>query len=203
MAVELHSLTIKDLEARYGVTRSNIYNRIKGLKDKGYPMEPEKLRGKSAFNADQVRVMDALDSHIKAGHDIAGFPTAGGATVSQDTGRLSHRMPDSTELSYVLQDTQALSHSTQDTYRIDESKMLGELLGALTALPASRPDPLANLEQLERVAEKGWLLSTSQLAPLLGLKALSGKEFSRYGFTFTRVGRNGAESAWRVEKGID
>jgi len=54
---------------------------------------------------------------------------------------------------------------------------------------------------LERVAEKGWLLSTSQLAPLLGLRSLSGKVFERYGFSFTRVGRNGAESAWRVGKG--
>ena len=79
--------------------------------------------------------------------------------------------------------------------------MVGVLLGALASLQPTEPDPLANLELLERVAEKGWLLSTSQLAPLLGLRSLSGKALERYGFTFTRVGRNGAESAWQVEKG--
>ena len=42
--------------------------------------------------------------------------------------------------------------------------------------------------------------STSQLAPLLGLKSLHGSEFCRYGFVFTKVGRNGAESAWQVGK---
>ena len=78
--------------------------------------------------------------------------------------------------------------------------MVGVLLGALASLQPTEPDPLANLELLDRVAEKGWLLSTSQLAPLLGLKSLHRAEFCRYGFRFTRVGRNGAESAWRVGK---
>lgn len=185
MAVELDSLTIKDLEARYGVARSNVYNRINGLKEKGYPLEPEKQGGKSIFNADQVAVMDALDSHIKAGNEIASFPGMDGHT----------------DLSRVSQDTLKLSRRTQDTTRGDESKMVGVLLNLLTSLPPAQADPLANLELLERVAEKGWLLSTSQLAPLLGLRSLSGKVFERYGFSFTRVGRNGAESAWRVGKG--
>ena len=185
MAVELDSLTIKDLEARYGVARSNVYNRINGLKEKGYPLEPEKRGAKSIFNADQVQVMDALDSHIKAGNEIASFAAAGGHT----------------DLLRVSQDTWKPSHRTQDITRGDESKMVGVLLGALASLQPTEPDPLANLELLERVAEKGWLLSTSQLAPLLGLKSLHGAEFCRYGFVFTRVGRNGAESAWRVGKG--
>ena len=184
MAVELDSLTIKDLESRYGVARSNVYNRINGLKEKGYPLEPEKRGAKSIFNADQVQVMDALDSHIKAGTEIASFPA-----VSGHTGLLR-----------VSQDTWKPSHRTQDITRGDESKMVGVLLGALASLQPTS-DPLASLELLERVAEKGWLLSTSQLAPLLGLKSLHGAEFCRYGFVFTRVGRNGAESAWRVGKG--
>ncbi|WP_203032237.1 hypothetical protein [Leptolyngbya sp. Cla-17] len=47
--------------------------------------------------------------------------------------------------------------------------MVGVLLGALASLQSTQPDPLANLELFDRVAEKGWVLSTSQLAPLLGL----------------------------------
>ena len=184
MAVELDSLTIKDLESRYGVARSNVYNRINGLKEKGYPLEPEKRGAKSIFNADQVQAMDALDSHIKAGNEIATFPSNG-----------------HTDLLRVSQDTWKPSHRTQDITRGDESKMVGVLLGALASLQPNEPDPLANLELLDRVAEKGWLLSTSQLAPLLGRKSLHGSEFCRYGFVFTRVGRNGAESAWRIEKG--
>jgi len=45
------------------------------------------------------------------------------------------------------------------------------------------------------------LICGQLIVDLLGRKSLPGKVFSRYGFTFTRVGRNGAEGAWRVGKG--
>jgi sugar-specific transcriptional regulator TrmB len=44
MNVTVDSLTVKLLESRYGITRSNVYNRIGGLKRKGYVMESEKVR---------------------------------------------------------------------------------------------------------------------------------------------------------------
>ncbi|MEB3355956.1 MAG: hypothetical protein VKK04_04465 [Synechococcales bacterium] len=50
------------------------------------------------------------------------------------------------------------------------------------------------------IADRGWLVSTSELAPILGLKSLNGAEFERYGFRFVRSGKNGSQSAWRVEK---
>lgn len=65
MAVELDSLTIKDLEARYGVTRSQVYTQSKGLQAEGY------LR------------------HLKAGHAIARFLALDGCTELP----LSHRTP--------------------------------------------------------------------------------------------------------------
>ncbi len=194
MAVELDSLTIKDLEARYGVARSNIYNRINGLKEKGYRMEPEKQGGKSIFNADQVAVMDALDSHIKAGNEIATFPG------NQGTPTLSYVSQDKSQLSYRTQDRPDLINPA--AVRSDSATALALVVDAIAGkLQDLKPaDPLANLRSLEEACDRGWLLSTSQLASLLGVKSLNGKEFSRYGFRFTRVGRNGAESAWRVGK---
>jgi len=191
---ELDSLTVKDLEARYGIARSNVYNRLNGLKDKGYPVEPEKHGQRSIYNADQVGLMDALDAHIKQGNDIATFPSLDGDS----------------DLSYVSRDTVKPSYRTQDSLtNIDSSVALSLVVEALAELSKERTqllssaskDPLANLETLDRVAEKGWQLSTSQLAPLLGLKSLSGQEIRRYGFTCKRVGKNGAESAWSIEKG--
>jgi hypothetical protein len=62
-------------------------------------------------------------------------------------------------------------------------------------------DPLANLRTLEEACQNKWLLSSSQLAGLLGLKGLpSGESFQQHGFTFTRSGKNGAESAWKITK---
>ncbi len=203
MTTEIDSLTIKDFESRYGVTRSNIYNRINGLKEKGYRMEPEKQGGKSVFNADQIAVMDALDRMLKDGKSIADFPTANGAS----------------DLSYVSQDKPELSRRTQDSKTENGSIMLfAGMIDAIATkvadLISGRPvppvevklpelppsDPLSNLRSIQEACDRGWLLSTSQVAALLGVKSVSGKTVQRFGFTFTRVGKNGAESAWRVEQ---
>jgi hypothetical protein len=74
-------------------------------------------------------------------------------------------------------------------------------LSALSALQLAQPGLLASLELLDRVAEKGWLPSTSQLEPLLRLKSLNEKEFSCYEFTFIEVGWNESGNAWQVGKG--
>lgn len=206
MNTQIDSLTIKDFESRYGVTRSNIYNRINGLKEKGYSMEPEKHSGKAVFSADQIAVMDALDLILKDGKTIADFPSADG------------------QLSYVLQDNVKSSYRTQDTQAkiqpADPAPMtfgMGSMIEAIASkvvtildlrqveqpapqLPPPAADPLANLKALQEACDRGWLLSSSQLAPLVGLKTLHGKEFERYGFKFVKTGRNGAENAWKVEK---
>ena len=72
--------------------------------------------------------------------------------------------------------------------------VLGEMVTRFVPLP----DPLANLRAIQEACDQGWLLSTSQLVNLLGVKNLSGQTVERFGFRFTRVGRNGAESAWHV-----
>ena len=67
------------------------------------------------------------------------------------------------------------------------------------------PSRLSYLRELEEAYLKGWLLSTSELADLLGLTPGTitdyGQEFNDAGFTFTRAGkRKGGEIAWRVGK---
>ena len=60
---------------------------------------------------------------------------------------------------------------------------------------------LEMLRGLQELADKNWWLSTSQLAQVMGLKSLPASEhFERYGFRFTRSGKNGSETALRVEK---
>jgi hypothetical protein len=60
---------------------------------------------------------------------------------------------------------------------------------------------LSHYDELERAYEKGWLLSTSELAPLLKMAPGSiTKDFERSGFRFVKAGKNGRESAWRVLK---
>ena len=62
---------------------------------------------------------------------------------------------------------------------------------------------LQNLYDLEAAAKNGWILSTKQVAELLGVtvKVVSREEsLDRHGFNFTREGTVGAEIGWRVSK---
>ena len=64
---------------------------------------------------------------------------------------------------------------------------------------------LTYLRELEEAYQNGWLLSTSEVANLLGLaqKTITsyGQEFSDAGFVFTRVGmRKRGEIAWAIDK---
>lgn len=210
MTVELDSLTIKDFESRYGIARSNVNNRLAGLKQKGYDLQPEKREGKNVYKADQIALMDRLEAHLKAGNPIASFPTAeNAAIVSQDKLPASYRTQDSFLATPVSQDKRHLSHRTQDSgamTALGAAGLIDAIAGRVVELvslnPSGRPtpDPLVRLRLLQEACDQGWLLSTSQLAPLLGVKSLSGQVIERYGFRFTRVGRNGIESAWRIEQ---
>jgi molybdopterin converting factor small subunit len=206
MTTELDSLTIRDFEARYGIARSNVNNRIAGLKQKGYDLEPEKQDGKNIYNAAQIALMDQLDTHLKTGGTIATFPAADRSDEQSD---LSYVSRDTSHSSYRTQDNPKLTYRTQDNPSLEPAPMAMTFAGVIDAIAAKvvdafeqqQPvDQLANLRAIEEAYEKGWQLSTSQLAPLLGLKSLSGSEIQRFGFTFTRTGRNGSESAWRITK---
>lgn len=62
---------------------------------------------------------------------------------------------------------------------------------------------LDNLDALERAYQNGWILSTSQLAEVLGVagKTLSRlPEFDRHGFHFSRSGEVGTELGWAIAK---
>jgi hypothetical protein len=190
-------LTIKDFEQRYSVTRSNIYNRINALKDKGYPMEPEKQGSRVFYSADQTVYMDNLDAHLKAGGELATFPNADGRVeiVGRSIGHPIER-PTASQDSMIDRSPATLGVAAL----IDA---IATKLGDIVINNRPHPDtvdPIANLKALEEACSNGWLLSSSQLAPLLGLKTLTGKEIHRYGFICTRAGRNGQESAWKITK---
>lgn len=59
------------------------------------------------------------------------------------------------------------------------------------AAPLAQPNPLSRFEQLQAIADNDWRPSTSELAEILGLTSLSGSQFERYSFRFTRAGKTG------------
>src|SRR6476469_7458862 len=182
----LDRLSVSSLQDRYSLVRSAVYTRLKQLS-----IEPEREGKKSYVDGAQLALLDEFDGHIKRGGSIADFKPASGQLVKS-----SGQMVESSG-QLVKSSGQMIESSGQSR---EESFML--LLEQMAE--RLRPvNPLSSLEALEQAAEKGWLLSTSQLAPLVKLtrKSLIGKKrLERFGFTITKAGRNGAESAWRISK---
>lgn len=191
---ELDSLWVSELSERYGITRSNVYNRLNKI-----GIQPEKIGGKAFLSADQLAQMDALDGHLKQGKTFEDFlvdrryaniPT-GQIEKSYRNGRTTGNSENSAQL----------ANSQPSALAVDAlADAIALKLAAIAPAPSAPMEPLANLRLLQEAFFSGWHLSTSQLAPLLGLKSLSGRELRRYGFIFRRVGKNGSESAWKIIK---
>ncbi|MBW4598980.1 MAG: hypothetical protein KME29_05030 [Calothrix sp. FI2-JRJ7] len=167
----MDNFNISELCARYGLnSRQTIYDRLKDLRIR------QTERGKISF-AD-LALMDQLDKHIKGGGTIDNF--VHGPQVVQ---------PDKITLSSSVIDRQ-------------EAPPFEALLGLLERLFMAQqqaPSIIQKYEQLEEIAAKSWIITTSEIEVLIGFKPrLLG---CRYGsFRIERCGKVGRQVGWVVKK---
>lgn len=62
-----------------------------------------------------------------------------------------------------------------------------------------KSSPFDIYRDLEEASQSNWVIPTSVLQDILGIKP-KGKKFSRYGFTYIKCGRIGNQSGWKVTK---
>jgi DNA-binding transcriptional regulator YhcF (GntR family) len=177
--MEIDRIPITQLPSRYGIARSNLYTRLKDL-----GIEPEKMGKKAFVNAEQLQLLDALHEHIQKGGTTGEFlKSLNGATSDR-----------------------ALVTSPNEQNPLFQPNTLVAVVEAIVKrLLPNTGSRLSYLRELEEAYEKGWLLSTSEVADLLGLSpktiAAYGQEFFDAGFVFTRAGtRKGGEIAWAIDK---
>lgn len=190
-------LPIASLPDRYGVARSQIYTRLDALKQRDPSFTPIKRDRKAYADARLLAALDSMHTLIQKGSTVA--------QAAQATLNLPLISPDNFE---NPASPTGQSYRTQDDLsgivpvRQDQSSDLARLADILEARQPEPPQPdlLERYRQLEEIAAHGWELPTNELAQLLGMKTLSGTEFTRHGFKFTRVGKIGTQSAWKVAK---
>jgi hypothetical protein len=173
------TFTISDLQERYSLSaRQSVYDRIKAL---GIV---QISRGK--LSGEQLDKLDKLHEWLKANPNkpIADFPQFVEVMVDKYTIR-----PDNS--------TSALS-----TDSVDKQDNFAEMLGLVEAIArhfVPKVDPLAHYAALERAIEHGWLLSSNEVAELIGIRP-KGDRFERGSFAFDRKGKIGGQSGWKVSK---
>lgn len=167
---QVDSLPVNQLPDRYNIGRTAFYERVNALN-----LQFEKRGNKAIASAEQIDQLDALHDHIKAGNTIESFVASLGEQFTEQSGQLD------------IASNPTVAMLT-----------LAEMI--VSRIPQSQSNPLAHIQMLDEACEKGWKLSTSELCLLLKRSRIAGQEIRRYGFVCTRVGKNGAESAWLIER---
>jgi DNA-binding Lrp family transcriptional regulator len=196
MSIDL--IPLAQLPSRYGIARSNLYNRIKDLK-----IESVKQGRKALVNAEQLELLDGLHAHLERGGTTLGFIQL----LKKRGYQLTHDSTVNSPVSY----SEDLNHS-EPTISLNSTALVNVIETVIeTVIKRIVPQStrrLTYLEELESAYQNGWLLSTSEVSDLLGLTSKTiasyGQEFSDAGFVFARSGtRKGGEIAWSVDKQSD
>lgn len=174
--IQTEEFPVKDLHDRYDIGRTWFYETYLPAMEKTELGRPLKRGNKSFVTLEQLKFLDAMDIAIK-----------------------ENRLDEFLNERAVSEQSSEQSGQLATTTQSDPSAVISILAEAI--IQASRQaDPLAHIQALQKACDQGWLLSSSELAPLLKLSRISGQTIARYGFICTRLGRNGAESAWKITR---
>ncbi|MGL5941062.1 MAG: hypothetical protein ACRC2S_11820 [Waterburya sp.] len=192
MSIDL--IPLAQLPSRYGIARSNLYNRIKDLK-----IESVKQGRKALINAEQLELLDGLHAHLERGGTTLGFIQL----LKKRGYQLTHESTVNSAVSY----SEDLNHS-EPTISLNPTALVNLIETVVKRIVPQSTRRLTYLEELESAYQNGWLLSTSEVSDLLGLTSKTiasyGQEFSDAGFLFARSGiRKGGEIAWSIDKQSD
>ena len=175
---ELDEIPVSTLANRYSIHRSQVYTRLDALKQRDSNLVPVK-RGKKAYiTGHMLECLDGMAALIQ-----------NGSTTQEAADKVLGEVQSSPVVSRPV-----------DTRHVGSSSLAIASQDEAAAPEQSFKELLEVLRGLQEVADNDWWLSTSQLAQVMGLRSLPPGEFERYGFRFVKAGRNGAETAWKVEK---
>jgi hypothetical protein len=172
-------VSIADLERRWGISRNALKARAKAL---GVELQ-RKGPTLTVWPGDRVGDGDRLDEHCKAGGALASFPGAVGR-----------------HLAVTPQDGSQLAVTPQD---VTDSSQLALLAAALAgAMPSPTTDPLQRARGLAEAADAALVLTTADLAGLLGQGVSTWRDgHLAYGYRFTRH-QQGRQVLWTVSRAV-
>ncbi len=186
-------MLLDELQERYGLqSRKGLYARINALD----LVLPKDNKRRSYATEEMVQELDSLDTHLKAGGDLKSYlPT----THTEVIGEV---MPPDDEVIEPHSKNELLPNQVIEPHSEDllpqQVTVLPQLLSIIENL-SSKGDPLLPNRLLKEAADNDYLLNSKQIKDIIGVSP-RGAIFSRYGYIFTKVGKDGVFSSYRVEK---
>ena len=208
-------MLLDELQARYELkSRKGIYARINALD----LQLPKDSRRRSYATEQMVQQLDDLDAHLKAGGELKSYvPTTHTEVMAEVT--VPHievtephsdndLLPQQVTLGNVTSSNELLPNevtlgnsNTNELLREvlpEQVTLLPQLLSVIENLTSLR-DPLLPNRLLDEAVDKGYILTSKQIKDILGIKP-KGSSFTRLGFSFKKIGKDGIYSSWSVER---
>ena len=192
MTVDL--IPLSQLPSRYGIARSNLYTRLKDLK-----IESVKQGRKAFIIVASLQLLDGLHAHLEQGGTTSEFIKL----IEQSA--QNHQLVEIPNNSPSISNSLETEYSSKPTISLNPAALVGVIETVVKSLIPPSRSRLTYMRELEEAYQNQWLLSTSEVANLLGLNPKTitnyGQEFSDAGFIFERAGiRKGGEIAWSIDK---
>ena len=220
----LDLIPVSQLPSRYSINRSVVYTRLKELK-----IKPQKIGKQSYINATELDLLDKLDKHLKNGGRTSEFLATNSSVQDEDktqdkTARhIQDESPDNSQTDrdiYIYSKDKALKKLEQDSDQTSDQTLTrqtgqdisieqiiqGTIIQTLSVLNPQNNQiktTLSDLETLQKVLDNNWLLTTSKIAEIIGLSPNTiskKKQYSYCGFIFTKIGKQGKQTLWKIEK---
>ncbi len=154
MSIDL--IPLSQLPSRYGIARSNLYTRLKDLK-----IESVKQGRKAFVTAASLELLDGLHAHLEQGGTTSEFIKK----LQEYNNQIVSIPHNSSSMSYSV-DTE---YSSEPTITLNPSALVGVIETVVKRLIPTSRSRLNYLRELEEAYQNQWLLSTSEVADLLGL----------------------------------
>ena len=223
MEIEIDNYPVADLPSRFELGKQQVYNRFVAL-----GIKPSKVGKRAYITNAQLQSLDRLHAHISGGGLMADFdfPIQSDAEISpvdaidKTSGYLSssEHSPETSPLDAIDKTSERTSSETSLLDRIDTTtgivennlealvNMIAGVVSQAIASTVQQRSPLWYMSELERAEAQGWMLTTAEIQQLIGVKptaATGTSTYQRGSFTFTKAGKIGSQTAWRVTKHLD
>lgn len=186
-------MLLTELQERYGLqSRKGLYARINALD----LVLPKDNKRRSYATEKMVQELDKLDAHLKAGGDLKSYIPTTHTEVITEVMLPDDEVTEPHSKDEPLPERVIKPHS--EDLLPEQVTLLPQLLSIIENLSNTR-DPLLPNRLLKEAADNEYLLNSKQVKEIIGISP-RGSIFSRYGYVFTKVGKDGVFSSYRVEK---
>ncbi len=154
--MEVDLIPLSQLPSRYGIARSNLYNRLKDLK-----IKPIK-QGRKAFVSDSsLQLLDQLHAHIMQGGVTSDF-------IKQQNNQF-HQLVTGSHAELEVNSPIGVQNHSEPTITLQPTTLVSVVEAVVKRFIPASNSRLTYLRELEEAYQNDWLLSTSEVANLLGL----------------------------------